>query len=74
MAGGRAKLQWRRPKTCPTGETRAFDEKGACLSALLRDRTLFSREVECLFVGCQYVTLKVDHAAVFIRRDSGTSE
>ena len=74
MAGGRAKLQWRRPKTCPTGETRAFDEKGACLSALLRDRTLFSRETECLFVRCQCITLKVVYAAVLIGRNSRTSE
>ena len=51
-----------------------FRRKRACLSALLRDRTLFSRETKCLFVGCQYVTLKVDHAVVFIRRNSGTSE
>ena len=51
-----------------------FRRKRACLSALLRDRTLFSRETECLFVRCQCITLKVVYAAVLIGRNSRTSE
>ena len=71
MAGGRAKLQWRRPKTCPTGETRAFDEKGHVYPLCCEIEPCFLERSSASFVGCQYVTLMVDHAAVSIRRNLG---